>query len=66
MAKTRYVWDPVSDSLLQEKDGNTGVTQVTYTNEPAPYGPLRSERRGSETRQYHFDALGSTRALTAC
>ena len=64
MAKTRYVWSSVSDSVLQEKDGNTGVTQVTYTNEPVAYGPLRSERRGTETRQYHFDALGSTRAMT--
>ena len=36
MAKTRYVWCSVSDSVLQEKDGNTGVTKVTYTNEPAP------------------------------
>jgi RHS repeat-associated protein len=64
MAKTRFVWDPVSDSVLQEKDGNTGVTQATYTSEPTPYGPLRGEHRGTETHQYHFDALGSTRALT--
>jgi hypothetical protein len=64
MAKTRYVWDPVSDNVLQEKDGAAGATQVTYTNEPVPFGPLRSERRGSVTRQYHFDALGSTRVLT--
>jgi RHS repeat-associated protein len=60
---TLFHWDEVSDSVLQESDG-AGDVQVTYTNEPSAYGPLLSERRGTVDSQYHFDALGSTRALT--
>jgi RHS repeat-associated protein len=63
MPTTLYHWDEVSDSVLQESDG-AGNVQVTYTNEPSAYGPLLSERRGTVDSQYHFDALGSTRALT--
>jgi RHS repeat-associated protein len=63
MPTTLYHWDEVSDCVLQESDG-AGNIQVTYTNEPSAYGPLLSERRGTVDSQYHFDALGSTRALT--
>jgi len=63
MAVTEYTWNPLTDSVIEETDG-AGNVLVEYTNEPAPYGPLVSEHRGFESRQYHFDALGSTRALT--
>jgi RHS repeat-associated protein len=63
MPTTLYHWDEVSDCVLQESDG-AGNVQVTYTNERSAYGPLLSERRGTVDSQYHFDALGSTRALT--
>lgn len=63
MATTHYVWDPVNDSLLMEKDG-AGNTLASYTNEPVHYGNLVSQRRSGATSYYHFDALGSTRLLT--
>jgi len=63
VAKKRFYWSSVFDCVLQEKD-QSGNTQVTYTHEPSTYGPLVSENRGGQERQYHFDALGSTRALT--
>jgi len=64
VAKKRYYWSSVFDCVLQEKD-QSGDTQVTYTHEPSTYGPLVSENRGGQKSQYHFDALGSTRALTS-
>lgn len=63
MAKKRFFWSSVLDCVLQEQDG-AGQTEVTYTHEPSLYGPLVSEHRGGQASQYHFDALGSTRALT--
>ena len=65
MAKTRFVWDMRRnrDSYLMEKDG-AGATKAVFTNEPAPYGRLISQRRGGETRFYHYDGQHSVRALT--
>ena len=57
----KFVWD--DQNYLAETDG-TDDTQVVYTNEPRYYGNLISQRRGSTTSWYHFDALGSTRQLT--
>lgn len=63
MAITELTWDPVNDCVLEETDGNGGV-KVTYTHEPSEWGPLLSEKRGTQQGIYHFDALGSTRAIT--
>lgn len=63
MAKTQFIWDPMSDNVLQEKD-ELGATQATYTYEPGPFGNLISQSRGGTTSYYHFDAQGSTRELT--
>jgi len=52
-----------SSAYLAETDENND-TQVIYTNEPAYYGNLISQRRGSNTSYYHYEALGSTRELT--
>ncbi|REJ76531.1 MAG: RHS repeat-associated core domain-containing protein, partial [Planctomycetota bacterium] len=57
----KFVWD--EQNYLAEMDENND-TQVVYTNEPRLYGNLVSQRRGSESRWYHFDAIGSTRELT--
>jgi len=43
----------------------TDDTQAVYTNDPLTYGRLTSQRRGSTTHWYHFDAIGSTRQLTS-
>jgi RHS repeat-associated protein len=57
----KFVWD--EQNCLAETDA-TNDTQVVYTNEPRVYGNLVSQRRGSTSHWYHFDAIGSTRELT--
>ena len=63
MPITKHIWDEVNDTVLMEKDGN-GQTTAVYTHEPGPFGGLISERRGNQSRYYHYDALGSTRQVT--
>jgi RHS repeat-associated protein len=63
MALKRFVWDRTTDAYLMEKDG-AGNTTAVYTQQPVPYGRLISQRRGGVTSYHHYDALGSTRALT--
>ena len=63
MPHTKYIWDPLSDYVLMEKDEN-GDTQATNTYLPELYGDMISQRRDGETSYYHFDGQGSTRALT--
>ncbi|MEX1098087.1 MAG: RHS repeat-associated core domain-containing protein [Planctomycetales bacterium] len=63
MPTTKYVWSSKYDNIVAETDGADAV-QAIYTQEPALYGNLVSQRRGSDTSYYHFDGLGSTRALT--
>jgi RHS repeat-associated protein len=55
------IWD--FENMLVETDGSN-VTQVVYTLEPNVYGNLVSQRRGSTTSYFLFDALGSARKLT--
>jgi RHS repeat-associated protein len=57
----RFVHD--GENVLLETDA-AGATQVSYTLEPAGYGNLISQRRGSTSSWHHFDALGSTDRLT--
>lgn len=61
MPVTKYVWS--RDKVTMEKD-ETGTTTKTYTQGVGQYGPLISENSGSGPHYYHFDALGSTRAMT--
>jgi RHS repeat-associated protein len=63
MPVTNYIWDDEIDAVLMETD-EAGATTAVYENEPVPYGRLLSQHRGSQTSYYHFDGLGSTRALT--
>jgi RHS repeat-associated protein len=49
--------------VLAETDGSN-ATVARYTLAPFGYGDLVAQRRSSATHWYHFDALGSTRALT--
>jgi YD repeat-containing protein len=63
MPTTRYIWDPVSDNLLMELDGN-GDTIATYTHEPGLHGELISQHRNGQTYYYHYDGDGNTRAVT--
>lgn len=57
----KQIWD--GKNILLETDG-ADATQVVYTQEPADYGNLVSQRRGSTTSTFLFDALGSTRKVT--
>ena len=63
MPETNFFWDPLSDNILQERD-ETGAVTAEYTTEPGLYGNLISQSRQGVESQYHFDAIGSTFALT--
>jgi RHS repeat-associated protein len=64
-ATTKFLWD--FNNYLAETDAADEI-QAVYTNEPQPYGNLISQYRKGPTiwtpSYYHFDALGSARALT--
>jgi RHS repeat-associated protein len=60
-ATARYLWDGAQ--ILMDLDGSD-ATVARYTQAPFGYGDLLSQRRSNATSFYHFDALGSTRALT--
>ena len=58
---SNYTWD--DDNILLESD-DLNATQVTYSLELAEFGKLISQKRGSDTRIFHYDATGSTMALS--
>ena len=57
---TRYVWD--FDKVLQETDG-AGDTEQQYLSTDDQFGDLVSAYDGVHSRDYGFDALGSTDVL---
>lgn len=61
MPVTNYLWD--GDNLLRETD-DTGAPTAEYTYSPERYGELISEHRDGTTYTHHYDAEGSTVALT--
>jgi RHS repeat-associated protein len=63
VAKTYLFWDPLSDNILQERD-ETGAVTAEYTTEPGLYGNVISQNRGGVESQFHYDAQGSTLAVT--
>jgi len=63
MSHTKYIWDPLSDNVLMEKDEN-GATAAVNTYLPEQFGDQISQRRDGETSYYHYDGEGNTRALT--
>src|SRR5262245_14293884 len=63
MPETNFFWDPLSDNILQERD-ETGAVTAEYTTEPGLYGNVISQNRGGVESQFHFDAVGSTLAVT--
>ena len=56
-----FVWD---DQNYQAETDAAGATETAFTTEPSTYGSLISHRKSGASTTYHFDALGSTRALT--
>jgi RHS repeat-associated protein len=63
MPELNFFWDPLSDNILQERD-ETGAVTAEYTAEPGLYGNVISQNRGGVESQYHYDAQGSTLAVT--
>ena len=63
MVATSYAWNPVFDCITKEAD-DAGATIAKYTREPKLYGGLISQRRSGVSSFYHYDAIGTTRALT--
>jgi RHS repeat-associated protein len=63
MATKYFHWDPINDCVTHETDGS-GNTIAMYNHEPGQFGPLISETRSGRTYTHHYDALGSTTALT--
>ena len=62
MPKTTYVWDELSDNVIEEYED--GVLSVSYDHEPGLYGNLLSQNRSGVTSYYHYDGRGDTVALT--
>lgn len=62
MPKTTYVWDELSDNVIEEYED--GVLSVSYTHEPGLYGNLLSQNRNGVTSYHHYDGRGDTVALT--
>ena len=62
MQKTTYVWDELSDNVIEEYED--GVLSVSYDHEPGLYGNLLSQNRNGVTSYYHYDGRGDTVALT--
>ncbi len=63
MADTYYAWDPEFDCITKETDA-AGVVTARYTQEPKPFGGLISQHRSGVSNYFHYDAIGTTRALT--
>jgi RHS repeat-associated protein len=57
-----FVWD--REQVLMELNA-AGATAARYTLAPFGYGDLVSQRRWGVSSFYHFDALGTTRRVTA-
>ena len=62
MPKTTYVWDELSDNVIEEYED--GVLSVSYTHEPGLYGNLLSQNCNGVTSYYPYDGRGDTVALT--
>lgn len=64
MVASYYAWDPEFDCITKETDASGAVT-ARYTQEPRLYGGLISQDRSGASSYYHYDPVGTTRALTS-
>ncbi len=62
MAKTTYVWNELSDNVIEEVED--GVLTASYDHEPGLYGNLLRQTRNGVTSYFHYDGRGDTVALT--
>ena len=56
MPKTTYIWDELSDNVIEEYED--GVLTVSYDHEPELYGNLLSQNRNGVISYYHYDGRG--------
>ena len=63
MVATYYAWDPEFDCITKETDSAGSVT-ARYTQEPKLHGGLISQHPIGASSYYHYDNIGTTRALT--
>jgi RHS repeat-associated protein len=63
MPVVNYDWDELEDNIVEEFD-DVGNTLAEYTTEPDLFGNVISQNRQGVESQFHFDALGSTLAVT--
>jgi hypothetical protein len=56
-----FLWDGAQVLI---ETGSNNVTKTRYTLAPRGYGDLLTQRKAGVDSWYHFDALGTTRALT--
>jgi hypothetical protein len=63
VAKTCFFWDELEDNIVEEFD-DAGSTIADYTTEPDHFGNVISQHRSGQSSFFHFDALGSTLAVT--
>jgi RHS repeat-associated protein len=63
MPVVNYDWDELEDNIVEEFD-EAGNTLAEYTTEPDLFGNVISQNREGVESQFHFDAQGSTLAVT--
>lgn len=63
MPVVNYVWDTVEDNIVEEFD-DADNTIADYTTEPDLYGNITSQYRNGASGFFHFDAVGSTHAVS--
>jgi RHS repeat-associated protein len=63
MPVVNYLWDTVEDNIVEEFD-DAGTSIAEYTTEPAVFGNVISQHREGQSSFFHYDAQGSTLAVT--
>jgi RHS repeat-associated protein len=63
VAKTYFFWDELEDNIIEEYD-EAGNTVADYTTEPDHFGNVISQRRDGQSSFFHYDAIGSTLAVS--
>src|SRR5436190_23677137 len=63
MTTINYDWDEIEDNIVEEYD-DAGATIAEYATEPEQFGNVISQRRSGQDSCYHYDAVGSSLALT--
>jgi hypothetical protein len=63
MPVVNYDWDELEDNIVEEYD-DAGATIADYTTEPDHFGNVISQHRSGQSSFFHYDAQGSTLAVT--